>query len=132
MFGTQLMPHVRHHVFFTFYINTSSVRRKFQCSQKEYGIQKHTLNDDQQYNFNCIKHTNSKHYQFTVAIYSITAKLSRPSAAQAHPYQGQLGQRWGLQSKGAFRNAYLTDPTEVLPTRISAVGTGYKTLGFSI
>lgn len=36
------------------------------------------------------------------------------------------------QVGAAFRNAYQTDPTEVLPTRISAVGTGYKTLGFSI
>lgn len=133
MFGIQLTLHVRNHIFFMFYINSTNIKRKFQRSQKECGIQKHTLHDDQEYTFNCIKCTNCKHYQFTVVMHSITANLSRPPAAQAHPCQSQLRQRRHLRSRGqACRGAYRTDLTEVLPTRISAVGMGYKTLEFSI
>lgn len=97
MFETQLTQYVRNHVFFRFYINSTKVKSKFQCSQKEYGIQKHILKDDQEYAFNYIKCTKCKSYQLTVAVHSITANLSRPPAGQAHPYQSWLGQRRGLQ-----------------------------------
>lgn len=119
--------------FFRFCINRTNIRRKFQCSLKEYGIQTRIpTNGNSEYTFSCVKSPSCQRYWLAVVTHPTTANLSRPRAGKADFGQGWLRWCWVLQSRGSFGDAYLADPTEVLPTGISALGLGYTTLGFSI
>lgn len=70
----------------------------------------------------------------TIALISLQSAQTVNSTSSLWPctHHSEAFRALAATKGAASRGTYQTDPTEVLPTRISAVGTGYKTLGFSI
>lgn len=70
----------------------------------------------------------------TIVLISLQSAQTVNSTGSLWPYthHSEAFRALAATKGAASRGTYQTDPTEVLPTRISAVGTGYKTLGFSI